>query len=202
MKLASVILAGLLAMAALPAAEEGYEAEGRAGFGAFVTPPTLEEQAERDIVPGDGAIVRFVRPGSTAESLGLQPGDVIRSINDVAVQSHRDVRGVVRTVAPGDEATVVVTGSNGVTRTLDGAFKERQPRRGPPPWGNGPPPWAMNGVPPPWMQTPDEVIGEQRQQLLGEKQRLDAIATDLAATRAALAAGDGAWICTIAVHQE
>jgi hypothetical protein len=197
-------VAGILTASVLPAADEGYDNEGRAGFGAFVTPPTLEELANLNLTPGDGGIVRRVRPGSTAESLGIQPGDVVRSINDAPIQSFRDVRALVRTVAPGDDVRVVVTTSNGTTEVLDGTFKVRQPRpSGMPPWGNGMPPWAMNGGQPPW-QSPEDVISEQRQQLIDEKQRLDVIATELHAARSTLDAvqGNEAWYCTISIEQE
>jgi hypothetical protein len=186
-------LATLLGLAVLPAADEGYDEGGRAGFGAFVVPPSLDALAQRDLDPGDGGIILHVRPGSTAESLGLQPGDIIRSINDTPIQSFRDVRQVLHTVTPGDIARVVVTGSDGTTRLLDGPFKARQPRR----WAGGPPPWAMNGGgAPPWVATPDDLIGDQRQELIAERQRLAAAAADLAAARQALGPG-GAWACEV-----
>ena len=197
-------VAGIVTASVLAAADEGYDNEGRAGFGAFVTPPTIEELAALNLTPGDGGIVRHVRPGSTAESLGIQPGDVVRSINDAPIQSFRDVRALVRTVAPGDDVRVVVTDTNGVTQVLDGTFKVRLPRpSGMPPWGNGMPPWAMGGGQAPW-QTPEETISEQRQQLINDKHRLDAIATELADARSTLAAAQGneAWYCLISIHQE
>jgi len=202
--LGCVAAACLLTTSVVSAADEGYDNEGRAGFGAFVTPPTLEELARLDLTPGDGGIVRRVRPGSTAESLGLQPGDVVRSINDAPIQSFRDVRALVRTVAPGDDVRVVVTDRDGVTQVLDGTFKVRQPRpSGMPPWGRGQPPWATAGGMPPW-QAPEDIISEQRQQLINDKQRLDAIAAELATTRASLAAAQGseAWYCTVSIHHE
>jgi len=185
----------LLTTVALPADDEGYD-HARAGFGAWLRPPTIDELAQRDLEPGDGAIVRYVRPGSTAESLGIQVGDVVRSINDTSIQSRRDVRALMPTVAPGDEATVVVTGSDGASRTLDGAFKPRLPRR------TGPLPWMTNvGTPPQWWSSPEEVISDQRQQLAEQQQQLDAASADLAMARALLdAAPSGAWICQVDIH--
>lgn len=198
----SPICRALFALCALTApvmgADEGYET-GRAGFGAFVVPPDLDTLAERNLVPGDGAIVLGVRPGSTADSLGIQAGDVVRTINGTPIQSFRDVRSLVRAASPGEAIEVVVTRANGQTVVLDGDFKERLPRRlGRPPWAMGMPgampPWGMGDRPwPP--PSAAEIIAAQRQQLFDEQRRLDAIAADLAAARAAMPPS-GAWICT------
>jgi serine protease Do len=189
-RLRSVVMASVLTASGLVAADDGYE-HGRAGFGAFVVPPQLDELSQRDLQPGDGGIVLFVRPGSTADQLGIQVGDVIRSINDVPVQSFRDIRPVVRSAAPGDEVHVVVTGSDGSTHTLDGAFKPRLPRPG------GFPQWGANWGGNPWLP-PDDIIADQRQQLIREQHELEAAEADLAAARATLAGvSTAAWCCHV-----
>lgn len=171
----------LLAAATLAVAVDDYDDESsRAGWGAFAVPPTLAELAARDLLPGQGLIVLFVRPEGTADSLGIVPGDVVLAINDQPVSSRRDVRAVVRAAEAGDAVAVAVRSSTGDAAVRHGAFQERPPR---PP---GPPPWAMMGA---WGAPPPGVAAlfagrdaaEQRRQLLAERDALATAAAELAA---------------------
>lgn len=127
----------LLLFAVLAAEEEDGYAQGRAGFGALLVAPPIGVLARHDLLPGEGALVLWVRPGSTASALGLEPGDLVQTLSGNPVASRRDVREVLHTVEPGDRAVVEIRRHDGGADRLVGAFKERQPRRG---WG--PPPWA------------------------------------------------------------
>lgn len=162
----------------LSAAADGYDS-GRAGWGAWVGPVPLDIQAELDLVPGQGGMVYDVRPDGTADHLGLQPGHIVLDINGVKVSNRRDIRSVVRAAAPGESLEVTTLDQNGRVRALEGAFQERQPRR-------GPPPWAGTGRPPVWAGQVNRVAG-QRAQLVAEQEALDRIAAQLDGARQALA---------------
>lgn len=85
-RLCALILAGLVS--ATWAAERP-----RAMFGVV---------AEENPTPRQGGvIVRAVRPGSPAETAGLQPGDRIGQMNGIPVNSREDVRAVLCSLQPG-----------------------------------------------------------------------------------------------------
>jgi membrane-associated protease RseP (regulator of RpoE activity) len=187
----------LLAAAAVAGAADDYDDESsRAGWGAFAVPPTLAEQAARDLVPGQGLVVLFVRPEGTADTLGIVPGDVVLAINDQPVSSRRDVRAVVRAAEAGDAVTVAVRSSSGDQAVRNGTFQERPPR---PP---GPPPWAMMGawgVPPPGVAElfAGRDAAEQRRQLIAER---DALATAAAELAAIPRPSPTAWFVSVVVR--
>lgn len=185
-----------LAVAAFAVGEDDGYAQGRAGWGAFVVPVPLRVQADRGLVPGQGGLVLWVRPGGTAAGMGVQRGDVVLSINDRPVSSRRDIRDVVRTAAPGDEATVRTINADGGAETLSGAFRERRPR---PPggWGGPPDGWRR---PEGWggpmgAGDPADIVARQYEELLREQRELREIAEQVRIARAQLAAADGdAWV--------
>jgi serine protease Do len=85
-----------------------------------------------------GALVADVEPGSPAEKAGLEPMDVIRSFNGVAINDSSDLPPLVGAQAPGSRATLGVF-RNGQTREFTvtlGALQEAtanvaaQPRAG------------------------------------------------------------------------
>ncbi len=172
----------ITALAGLHAADD-YDEPGRAGWGAFAVPPSLAMQAAKDLVPGQGLVVMAVRPGGTADVLGIDPGDVILELNGQPVASRRELRSIVRQAEAGDAVRVTVSRSNGQS-TLRGAFQLRQPRP------SGPPPWlafagmaAMAGGIPPAMggEWPPQSAAEQREQLLAEQSAMGMAAAELAA---------------------
>ena len=193
MRLTPLLLIGVTGCC-FAAQDDGYE-QGRASFGAFVIPVPLRVQAERDLLPGDGALVVHVRSNSTAASMGIERGQVITSLNDRPIAGRRDIREVMKTVAPGDKAEVGLVGREGTNSTIAGTFKER-PQRPPgvrPPWG-GP---AGTGAPPAGWRPPsdEEIIDQQYEQLLTEARDLAATRAELAAARAAALelTGPRAW---------
>ena len=66
----------------------------------------------------DGAVVQEVTPDSPAARAGLQPGDVVVSIDGKAVQDRSELVAAIRGHKPGDKVTlVVVRGGNETTIT-------------------------------------------------------------------------------------
>jgi general secretion pathway protein C len=57
---------------------------------------------------GKGLVVGAVPPGSLLERIGLQPGDVIRSVNGEAVATEADVARIVQSRAPQGPLTAEV----------------------------------------------------------------------------------------------
>lgn len=193
MRLLLPLLAALIPLLCISAAEDDGYTDGKAGWGAFVLPVPLTIQAQLDLAPGEGAVVVHVRPGGTADKLGLERGDVVLALNDRPVSNRRDIRGVMSTVAPGDSAEVLSRRRNGSTTTLNGTFQERQPR--PPGWGK--PPWVGAGGPggpggwggpPPEPEEPDSLAARQYEELLTEQQQLAETNAELLALRQAIAA--------------
>lgn len=74
---------------------------------------------------GQGAAIVSVVGGSPADQAGLQPGDVIQSIDGKAVSSPSDVSSIVQKIAPGKTASLDVW-SNG-TRQLVAVHVGSQP---------------------------------------------------------------------------
>ncbi|MBV8092150.1 MAG: DegQ family serine endoprotease [Acetobacteraceae bacterium] len=69
-------------------------------------------------VPDRGALLAGVKPDSPAAKAGLQPGDVIESVNGQNVQNPRDLAVQVAAVKPGDTAKLDVV-RNGEHRTIE-----------------------------------------------------------------------------------
>ena len=55
-----------------------------------------------------GALVNGVRPGGPADKAGLQPGDVIRSVDGVAIEDSSDLPPVIGGMAPGSTAKLSI----------------------------------------------------------------------------------------------
>lgn len=55
-----------------------------------------------------GALVNDVRPGGPADKAGLQPGDVIRSVDGVAIEDSSDLPPVIGGMAPGSTAKLSI----------------------------------------------------------------------------------------------
>jgi serine protease Do len=62
-----------------------------------------------------GAVIQRVQPGSPAEEAGLQPGDVIQSVNRQQTPSAADVQKALASVPQGQDAMVLVWGNGGST---------------------------------------------------------------------------------------
>ena len=78
-----------------------------------LTPEVREQlQAPKDL---HGAVIQRVQPGSPAEEAGLQPGEVIVSVNRRTTQSASDVQKALASVPQGQDAMVLVWGNGGST---------------------------------------------------------------------------------------
>jgi len=62
-----------------------------------------------------GAVIQRVQPGSPAEEAGLQPGEVIQSVNRQQTPSAADVQKALAGVPKGQDAMVLVWGNGGST---------------------------------------------------------------------------------------
>jgi hypothetical protein len=194
----------LLCLAA-PLAAEGYD-YGNAGFGAWTIPVPLDLQAQQDLQPGQGMLVIGVRPGGTASTLGIQPGDVLTSLNNAQISSRHDIREVVLSAQPGDAAQASVVTPDGTSESFSGTFQARPQR---PAWmgafgagaGPGPGPGAAAGLPAvdaamAALWDPQNLIAQQREELLAEQDALGTIQgliTRLRSDLAAAGAATGAW---------
>ena len=68
--------------------------------------------------PGDaGAMVSSVFPSSPAAGAGIEPGDVVTTIDTHNVSSHADLQARLYTMPPGSTVTLTVERS-GTTRTV------------------------------------------------------------------------------------
>jgi len=83
-------------------ADSGHVTRGYIGVATQpVTPPMAK--ALRLPEPA-GALLSSVEPGSPAAKAGLEPGDVIRTVNDQKIATPKDLAMTVATVKPGEEA--------------------------------------------------------------------------------------------------
>ena len=56
----------------------------------------------------DGVVLGTVQPGTAAANAGMQPGDLVLSINDVKVKTWTDFIGVIKKCKVGDKITLVI----------------------------------------------------------------------------------------------
>ena len=91
-------------------------------LGIQMTPPPTHAQETNGTTPDEGVYVRRVFPNTAAEDMGIQPGDIILSVNGSDIDSMSTLREVVNNSAVGDEVDVVVT-RNGETQSLSSSFR-------------------------------------------------------------------------------
>jgi serine protease Do len=91
-----------------PGAHDAMTTVGTTGFlGIQVAPLDASTRSSLGFT-GNGAVVQSVIGGSSADTAGVQPGDVIQSIDGKPVTSPADVVRIVRGLAPGKIATLNV----------------------------------------------------------------------------------------------
>ena len=96
--------------------KSGHVTRGFLGVEAQQISPTMAKAM--NLSDRSGALVAQVQPNTPAAEAGLQPGDVIRSVNGTKIENPRDLAVQVAAVNPGDDAKLDVT-RNGDTRTID-----------------------------------------------------------------------------------
>lgn len=90
---------------------------------------TGEQRAFLGVTPAEeaspnGVRVGSVEEGSAAAQMGMRAGDVVKSINGIAIADFDALREVIRGMKPGDEATIVVSRED-KENTLKGALGAR-----------------------------------------------------------------------------
>jgi|GEM_PF-5629228 len=122
--------------------------------------------------PAGGARVMHISPGSPAEQAGLQPGDVILSVDGEKIVYPRQLADLIATHAPGDTITLTVQSMGQAPRDLPVTLNEHPdqpetahlgvtfaPQTMPGPYFYPPrfphyPPWYQPFPRPPWFPAP------------------------------------------------
>lgn len=107
-----LILASLSASVPAFAVQSGYEAaqnpENRPMLGVQMTPVPLSVQEQQGLAPNQGVYVQSVYGNTAAQTMGLQPGDVITSVNGAPIGSMSDLRNEVALNQVGDPVEVTI----------------------------------------------------------------------------------------------
>lgn len=92
-----------------PTTPDQMHAKGRLGIGiADVTDPTLRQRYGLTNSITTGALVAQVYPGSPAAEAGLEPGDVIISLNGKTIHTAQDLSDVSAALPPNADVTAVI----------------------------------------------------------------------------------------------
>jgi putative serine protease PepD len=114
----------------------GANSNGNVGIG-FAVPIDIAAKSAAAIVKGeqlqigylgvtpslttggrDGALIQEVAPGSPAANAGIQPGDLVVSIDGKAIENYSEMIAAIRNHQPGDKITLgIVRGGNETTIT-------------------------------------------------------------------------------------
>jgi hypothetical protein len=206
-----LVIAALAGAAAVdvPVRDDDYDTtQQRTRLGTRTIPVPLRVQADLGLEPGQGMLVVMVRPGGTADHLGIRPGDVVTTIDGRPIASRADIRTAVRAAQAGDEVNVRVLPTTGDGGERVGTWQPRPPRTGPPPWAGMPPAWAMPGQPggpwagpgpAGWMEDERTVRSEQLAQLAAERRTVAQARRELDAARAAIGRAEPGWYVSIAI---
>jgi membrane-associated protease RseP (regulator of RpoE activity) len=112
MRIALVTTLVLASSVSAMAAQNGYQTinnpENRPMLGVQMTPVPLSTQEQQGLAPNQGVYVQSVYPNTAAETMGLQPGDVITSINGAPIGSMSELRNEVSLNQIGDPVEVTV----------------------------------------------------------------------------------------------
>jgi serine protease Do len=80
----------------------------RGYLGVVVQNVTPELVAEQGLQVNDGAYVRGLTEGGSAEAAGIEVGDVIQEVNGVEINNNPELLGLIAKYRPGDDLFVVV----------------------------------------------------------------------------------------------
>jgi serine protease Do len=84
------------------------EADAHGTLGIMVENVTPEIRSVMRLASANGALVIEVAPGSAADEGGVQPGDIIRAINHIHVNTVTDLLNVMRSLDPGSTVLLAV----------------------------------------------------------------------------------------------
>ncbi len=119
--LVNTLFVTLMSSAAAFAAQNVYQAaagpHNRPMLGVQMTPVPLSVQEQQHLAPSQGVYVQSVYGGTAAQTMGLQPGDVITSVNGAPISGMSDLRNEVSLNQVGDpvEVTIVRGGQEQAT---------------------------------------------------------------------------------------
>jgi serine protease Do len=110
----------------VPVRIESMESRGQATavpirerLGVTVRPAAAKEATRLKLRPGQGVVITRVEPGSPGAKAGLEPGDVILEVNEIALSSTQDLSGALAPVKPGQQILAgVVDGRTGERGSL------------------------------------------------------------------------------------
>jgi membrane-associated protease RseP (regulator of RpoE activity) len=103
------ILLPLVCAAALVASDSDYQQfDSRAMLGVNMTPPSSSTQTANGTEPDVGVETQAVYPGTAAERMGIQTGDLITAVNGGTIGSMNDLRNEIALTGVGGQATVEV----------------------------------------------------------------------------------------------
>ncbi len=112
MRIALVTTMLLLGSVSAMAAQNGYQTvnnpENRPMLGVQMTPVPLSIQEQQGLAPSQGVYVQSVYDNTAAQTMGLQPGDVITNINGAPISSMSDLRNEVSLNQVGDPVEVTI----------------------------------------------------------------------------------------------
>lgn len=109
-----------LAMAAM-AADTYQASDDRPMLGVEMSPVPINVQNQQGLGSDEGVLVRNVFPGTAASNMGVQPGDVITTINGAPITSMTDLRNTVSSYEVGDQVALTVR-RNGEDLPLQSTF--------------------------------------------------------------------------------
>lgn len=113
-------LSALVLAAALAAADSDYQQfDGRAMLGVNMAPPSAGTQQRNGTDPNTGVEVNSVYPGTAADRMHLQPGDLIVSVNGGDIGSMTDLRNEVALAGVGGDVQVTVLRNGQVVNPND-----------------------------------------------------------------------------------
>ncbi len=101
---------------------EGAPSESKLGL---TVRPLTPDMADRLNIPQQGVVISEVRPGSFADDIGLQPGQIILQVNKQPVNSPAEFRRLTSSLKSGDDVVFLVRqgrGSNAATIFLGGTL--------------------------------------------------------------------------------
>jgi serine protease Do len=91
----------------------------RERLGVTVRPATAKEASRLKLRPGQGVVITRVEAGSPGAKAGLEPGDVILEVNEMALSNAQDLSGALALVKPGQQIlAAVVDGRTGERGSL------------------------------------------------------------------------------------